>query len=644
MSPLIDSLTDRDTAERKTYIDRLREQLLALLGAGSRVISDFDARRIYSRDMADVPPLIERGLFRTTPLLVVQPRDPLDLEKILDFATKNRLPVYPRGAASWGLGGAVPTANGLVVDFSLLNKIMEFDTAGRTLWVQSGARWGTIDEFLEGSGLSLPVTPSSRFSTVGGWLATGGLGLNSTKLGHLKDHVAAIEVVTPGKGTLRLERSDPDFSLFFDTEGQIGLISSVCLELIPSPARIFPHLLYFSSVEEAFSFASFILKLKNFVPLHMKFLEAALISEHAEIMRRKREDLAQLFERKNALLLALDNPKHEDILLRVIKDFPGAAEAPPHVAGFLWQERYSPLKIQVLGPSLLASEVTIPLAKAPEYISRARRVARHYKVKLLFETHFVKTETAFELLIMAMFNCDRRNLLQYMAYLSLVPMLTRLGIRCGGRPYGIGIWNVPFFSSKFSAEESEKIIAGKTKHDPENLLNPRKFLSIKSRFLNLPARLFHPPIFNFSMDAMLLFSPLIGLFLRPLGLHLPRHESLLERSSLICTQCGNCLAVCPAYAITGDERTGPRSKLRLARQVLAGKKIEKHQADRAFLCTRCGRCEEVCQALISHREAWDILEEHLEKKFEKPEEDIRKFVDCLRQNEDYLKLIGSKPY
>ncbi|MFH0802791.1 MAG: FAD-binding protein [bacterium] len=614
------------------------------LGEGSRVISDFDARRIYSRDMADVPPLIERGLFRTTPLLVIQPRNHSDLGKVLDFASKNRLPVYPRGAASWGFGGAVPTANGLVVDFSLLNKILEFDPLNRTVWVQSGARWGIIDEFLAGSGLSLPVTPSSRFSTVGGWLATGGMGLNSTKLGHLKDWVAAIEVATPGKETIRLNRSDPDFPLFFDTEGQIGLISSVCLELIPSPARIFPHLLYFNSVEEAFSFASLILK-RNCVPLHMKFLEAALITEHAELLRRSRgEELARLFEKKNALLLALDNEENEGLFLRIIRDFSGVTQAPPHAAGFLWQERYSPMKIQVLGPSLLASEVTIPLASAPEYISRARRAAHHYKVELLFETHFVKTGTSFELLIMAMFNCDRRNLLQYMAYLSLVPMLTRLGIRCGGRPYGIGIWNVPFFASKFSAEESGKIIAGKHKYDPENLLNPRKFLSIKSRFMNLPARLFDPLFFSISMDAMLLFSPLIGLFLRPLGLHLPRHENLLERSSLICTQCGNCLAVCPAYTITGDERTAPRSKLRLARRVLAGRKIEKHQSDRVFLCTRCGRCEEVCQALIQHREAWDILERHLEEKFGKPEEDIKKFADCLRRNEDYLRLIGSKPY
>jgi FAD/FMN-containing dehydrogenase len=643
VSPFIENLTDRDTPERKARIEKLREKLLAALGQGGRVISDFDARRIYSRDMADVPPLIERGLFRTTPLLVVQPREPSELLRILDFAEENRLPVYPRGAASWGLGGAVPTANGLVVDFSLMNRIIELDAAEKIIWVQSGTRWGTIDEFLDKSGLSIPVTPSSRFSTVGGWLATGGLGLNSTRLGHLRQWVRAIEVATPGKGMLRLERGDPDFHLFFDTEGQIGLISSICLELISSPPRIYPHLLYFNSVEEAFSFASLILK-NNCVPLHMKFLESALISEHSELMRRKKEDLAGLLEKKNALLLAMDDAATEELLTGLIREFPGVTQAPPHAAGFLWHERYSPLKIQILGPSLLASEVIIPLARAPEYIRRARTAARHYKVELLFETHFVRSETGFEILIMAMFNCDRRNLLQYMAYLSLVPMLTRLGIRCGGRPYGIGIWNVPFFASKFPADEAGRIIAGKRKYDPENLLNPRKFLSIKSRFMNLPARLFHPLFFNFSMDAMLLFSPLIGLFLRPLGLHLPRQENLLERSSLVCTQCGNCLAVCPAYTMTGDERTGPRSKLRLARQVLASKKIEKHQSDCVFLCTRCGRCEEVCQALISHREAWDLLEKQLEDRFGRPVEDIEKFVDGLRRNEDYLRLIGSKPY
>jgi len=310
----------------------------------------------------------------------------------------------------------------------------------------------------------------------------------------------------------------------------------------------------------------------------------------------------------------------------------------------LWFERYSPLKIQILGPSLLASEVILPTNRASEYLRHANRLAGHYKIQLLPEIHFVTADSKPQVLVMLMFNCDRRKIFQYYAYLSLVPMFTRLGIKLGGSPYGIGIWNVPFFSSAFKKAQTERILEGKRLHDPDGIINPRKFLSIKSRFLNLPAKLFHPIFFNVSMELLYLLSPVIGRLLRPLGLQLSKEKDILEIAPFACTSCGNCISVCTACRVTRNEITAPRAKLSLARRILRGKSISQQQAKSIYYCTRCGKCEEVCQALLPLRDVWVSLENKIRDQYPYPEDEIKSFVDSLGENQQFLEMIKSEPY
>lgn len=639
------TLLDRDTAERRVLIKGVKDELSTELKSEKKIIDEFEVRKLYSRDLAEVPPLLEKLFFRTNPLLVVQPETNEDVVTILRFAQKHRLPVFPRGISSWGFGGAIPTTSGIVVDFSPMKAIGEINRKATTIEVEAGARWGLIDQVLEPEGLSLVVYPSNRFSTVAGWLSTGGFGLNSVKYGHISDWIESVEVVTPNEGHTILHSGDDDFDLLFGAEGQLGMITKVTLRVQKRSHDSFPFLLYCPSFSEATTFFKVLIE-KKCIPAHVKFIDQPLMRQFNQARQKKSGISGEtIVEEKPGLLLHFDNSEEKKRFHQIQDQFPDLVEAPEYVSNYLWSERFSPLKVQILGPSLLASELVLPLDNVATFMHKANGIGKRYGIELLFEAHLVKHENNYEVMMLTMFNCDQRKLLQYFAYLSLVPMITRLGIRCGGRPYGIGIWNVPFFASRFSPDKARRILEFKKRVDPNNILNPRKFTSIRSRFGNVPAKMFQPLFFNTTMDVLLLLSPITGRVLRLLGLDVVSKETpWLHTVSLVCTSCGNCIAVCPAYQVTQHEGVAARSKLRLARRIAKGEIVAERESHQAFFCTQCGACEDVCQSKLPLVEAWEELEKSLAAQHGRPEDSILEFIESLSTHPAYLQLIQSEPY
>ncbi|MFQ6618564.1 MAG: FAD-linked oxidase C-terminal domain-containing protein, partial [Fidelibacterota bacterium] len=412
-----------------------------------------------------------------------------------------------------------------------------------------------------------------------------------------------------------------------------------------------PHLIYFKDAASAHEFVNLLLEGKH-IPEHIKFMDSFLIHQINRVLQKRMGDVdVPIIEEKYSLLIHFDSPHDEEVFLETLSKFSGTKgkgsiqRAPDHAANYIWNERFSPLKIQILGPSLLASEVVLPLNRAPEFINRAKIIGKRYKVDLLFESHIIREESDFKVLMMTMFTCDRRKILPYLFYLSLIPMITRLGVKLGGRPYGIGIWNVPFFASRFPADHSDKFIKFKSVSDPDNIMNPRKFTVIKSRFYNIPAKFFEPVVYNISMDLLLVLSPLLGKMLKPISIkRISKEINLLELCSFQCTNCGNCIAVCPAYMVTGHEGTAARGKLRLARRIVRGRRFSREEAERAFLCTFCGACEGVCQTELPLLEAWRELEFVIQSRYSRPEGMIRDFIDRLSKDKAYLQMIESEPY
>ena len=242
-----------------------------------------------------------------------------------------------------------------------------------------------------------------------------------------------------------------------------------------------------------------------------------------------------------------------------------------------------------------------------------------------------------------------RGVFGHLLALSMAGLLTYLGIRRGGRPYSIGVWNAPFRYDRGDGPKLARLRRRKGAVDPLDLLNPWKFPVLRSRFLGVPAFFFRPRVFRFLMRLTGIASILLSwaglprmLLRRDRGRIDP--DRPLERSARECTFCGACQPVCPAWMVTRDERVTARSKLQLGARLQRGEAVEPEEARMAFVCLHCGECTRGCQAILPLVPVWDELEEGLAARHGFPRETVDGFLADLATNEPFqARLLDHAP-
>jgi glycolate oxidase len=123
-----------------------------------------------------------------------------------------------------------------------MNRIIEVDPVLRTATVEAGVITHDLDLAANKHGLFYPPDPAShKESTLGGNLAECAGGLRCVKYGVTKDYVVGLEYVDSG-GTLRLAGSMSDapgifdiVSLLIGSEGTLGIVTKMRVELLPIP-------------------------------------------------------------------------------------------------------------------------------------------------------------------------------------------------------------------------------------------------------------------------------------------------------------------------------------------------------------------------------------------------------------------------
>jgi FAD/FMN-containing dehydrogenase len=609
---------------------KLAEEFSKIAG-DVRVLDQPAQREMYSHDIGDVPTLMTGTFFKTQPDFVVQPRNADEIKKVLQFANDRKIPVVPRGAASWGFGGVIPTKAGIVIDLSPFRNILALDVAQKTVTVEAGARWSDIDIAAKKQGLCLRTYPSSKFSTVGGWVSTGGCGINSFKYGHLAKQIVAMKVVT-GRGEIKqLTPADREFGYFVSGEGEFGIIVEVTLKLRDVPQASFPHLLYFAGDAAAFAFVERVVQSKarqELNPNVIRFLDENHLSDTNEVMR------TALFKKSAGVLVEFDNAEDDERFVLFLAQAGQIEEAPRHVAGYLWNERLFGMKSKRLGPTILASEVIIPITAAAGFIAVAKKLGHRFAVEICIDSYIVDEERA---LIMATFLCDSRTR-RYYVDLPLATLLTHAAVKLGGEPYGLGLWNAAFINHLYTPERQRELKAYKAEVDPNNILNPGKYFRVNS---NLAATVvFHPTVFGFSMDMFTLLSPVIGkAAIVFLGKDKKVDQLDFELTVHACAKCGNCLAVCPAYLVTQNEAISAKGKLALAKKFIYNKKVTPEEAANAFMCMHCRACEEICQTNLELMNLWDALEKRIENRFGRPETQIVDFMKKVDESKEYWAMV-----
>lgn len=172
---------------------RIEEDLRGILRGEVRC--DDLTTQLYSTDAS---------VYEIRPLGVVRPRSIRDVVATVQYASENKLPIYPRGAGT-GLAGE-SLGRGIVVDFSRFFR--------RILWVedhrarvQAGVVLASLNRFLATKGLLFGPDPAmSHVTTMGSVVALDAGGSHWRKYGSARRHVESLKIVLADGDVLKVGR------------------------------------------------------------------------------------------------------------------------------------------------------------------------------------------------------------------------------------------------------------------------------------------------------------------------------------------------------------------------------------------------------------------------------------------------------
>jgi len=569
-----------------------KEELQAI--PGLRFNDDLREKRLYDHDVGEMPGMAKAFLGNTTPAAVVQPETEEQVSQILKWAKRNQVPVVPRAAATSGYGGVVPVNGGIVLELVRMEKILSVDSKAQTVTVQPGVVWKNLDQYLDGQGLTLRLMPTSApGSTVGGWLAQGGGGIGSYRYGWFIDNVLSARVVLPD-GRVQVFTSD-NLNLIYQSLGTTGIITEVTFKV----KKAAPTSVVGAVFRNAAQVQQYIEDLnRRKLPLwHVGFINPTAAKLKGQIPPKTHHGHAhprpQLPEAY--IVLAAYNGA-DPATMKGVQDALRAAGGEllsQELTDHEWEDRFAPMKVKRLGPSLVPAEVVVPVNNLAAAL---KTLDARIKLPLVLECTVVSGS---EVIFLGFIPHDIRKFSFNFAY-SLSLSVMKIARQCGGRAYASGLY-LTREAAQVYGPNLKALQDFKAKEDPQNLLNPGK-LSGKAgmRFLIGFASAFEPIARAFGNRA------------RPALKETWRETRKIPGdvvwNAYSCAQCGYCRNVCTLYEGKGWESSSPRGKWYFVRQVAEGKaKFDQEITDRFLMCTTCEKCDFVCQLDLPVEPNWAAL-------------------------------------
>ncbi|MEX0310154.1 MAG: FAD-binding protein, partial [Tateyamaria sp.] len=262
---------DPDVLSRKS---RVVERLRAVLPRDA-VIDDPAETRAYECDALTA--------YRCPPMVAVLPSTTDEVSNILRICHEEGVPVVPRGSGTSLAGGALPTADCVILGVARMNAVLETDYANRFVRVQTGRTNLSVTGAVEADGFFYAPDPSSQLAcAIAGNIAMNSGGAHCLKYGVTTNNLMGVTLVQMDGTVVEIGGAHLDsggldlLGVICGSEGQLGVVTEATLRILHKPEGARPVLLGFDSAEVAGACVADIIK-AGVLPVAIEFMDKMLI-------------------------------------------------------------------------------------------------------------------------------------------------------------------------------------------------------------------------------------------------------------------------------------------------------------------------------------------------------------------------------
>lgn len=443
--------------------ERLEENLAEKVSFDNQILAAYD------HDIGEMPALV-MSMIDNTPEAVVAAGTVDDVRNTLEAARELGTPVTPRGQASSGYGGAITTRGGIILDMTGMNRVISVDRDNLTVDVEPGVVWNELSRELNKVGMDNCIVPTSApSSTVGGWFAMGGVGLGSLVYGSIRDVVQEIDVVALDGEVATLSGEEMD--LHYQTCGVLGIITRLRLTCrAAEEMRPFAVALPDVAAVQAFSMAA----CEELIPY------AILVHSPGYVGMRKEMGEDEEVPKGSFLVVgAIPVGSADEDAIRRVAGANGGEVLSDEIASHSWNDRFYPMRIKKLGPSILVGEFYLPL---DNFSSVVEEIQADLQRDLMGIEAFLLKGGQVAVLVYILDDAGS-FLYQFRMAKALRPV--RVAERGGGSLYTAGLWFASRSREILGGEKYDAVTRRKKSVDPKGLLNPGKIVPPRVKFLPL---------------------------------------------------------------------------------------------------------------------------------------------------------------
>ncbi len=449
---------------------KLVQRLLQVLPADA-VIHDPAETRAYECDGLSA--------YRCPPLVAVLPRSTKEVSEVLRICHEMGVPVVPRGSGTSLAGGALPTADCVILGVARMNDVLETDYPNRFIRVQSGRTNLSVTGAVEADGFFYAPDPSSQLAcAIAGNIAMNSGGAHCLKYGVTTNNLMGVTMVLMDGTVVEIGGAHLDapgldlLGVICGSEGQLGVVTEATLRILAKPEGARPVLIGFDSNEVAGACVSDIIK-AGILPVAIEFMDRPCIRACEDFAKAGYPDCeallivevegspAEIDEQLS--LIGQIARRHNPVEFRESKSDDESKK--------IWLGRKSAFGAMGQINDYMCLDGTIPVSSLPFVLRRIGEMSKEFGLDVANVFH--AGDGNMHPLIL--YDANKPGDLQLCEELGAA--ILKLCVEVGGcltGEHGVGIEKRDLMSVQFSDADMAAQLAVKDVFDPKWLLNPAK--------------------------------------------------------------------------------------------------------------------------------------------------------------------------